>query len=384
MNAFTEPMELLAIADDLTGALEVGAQFSDENISCVVSTGDVCGNVSRLVIDAGTRRLDDCAAALRIHDIIHTSSVDVPISHVFLKTDSTLRGPIGRSIQAILNEYPDRKVVYAPAYPALGRIVRDGRLFIDGALVTETAFAQDLLNPVRESSPLRLISAVVARGVLRATPRELTQALRTGVVVVVDGETDHDLEITALETCNAGAIAAGTAAFARAWARMLNLPRSPRPPAPVARSGLIVAGSLHPRSWAQVKYAAQRGVPAFATGAGVRVIVRAIEQRNWAIIATSDQVCGEPLQIAAELGRAVQEIATRARFDALVIFGGDTASAVLKALGCTVVRPIQELLTGVPVSMPCNGCSQILVSKAGGFGQEDVIEQIIMRLEGRR
>lgn len=377
-------MELLAIADDLTGALEVGAQFSEEGISCVVSTGEFCGNVSRLVIDAGTRRLDGRAAALRIREIIHACSADGPISHLFLKTDSTLRGPIGRSIQAILDEYPHRRVVYAPAYPALGRIVRNGVLFVNGALVTQTAFSEDVLNPVRESSPLRLISAVVVSGVLSATPRELKHALTSDAVIVVDGQTDDDLETTALETCKAGAIAAGTAAFARAWARMLNLPRSPRLPAPVANSGLIVAGSLHPKSRAQVAYAAQRGIPPFTPASDVAVISRALRERQWAILATSDQVCSEPLQVAADIGRAVHAIASRARFDAVVIFGGDTASAVVAALGCTTVRPIQELLTGAPVSMPCNGCSHILVTKAGGFGQEDVIEQIIMKLEGRR
>ncbi len=350
----------------------------------MVSTGELRRDIRRLVIDAGTRRLDDRAAALRIRQIIRACSAESPIPHVFLKTDSTLRGPIGRSIQAILDEYPDRKLVYAPAYPALGRIVRNGALFIDGALVTETAFTQDLLNPVRESSPVRLISAAVRDGVRSATPRELRQALCTGAVIVADGETDDDLEIAALETRNAGAIAAGTAAFARAWARMLGLPRSPGPPAPVARSGLIVAGSLHPRSRAQIRYAQERGMPGFAAGDDVAVIARALQEREWAIIATSDHLCAEPLQVAAELGRAVRDIAARVRFDAMIIFGGDTASAVLAALGYSAARPIQQVLPGVPVSMPCGECSHLVATKAGGFGPEDVIEQIIIKLEARR
>src|SRR5579885_366266 len=379
-----EAMELLAIADDLTGAFEVGAQFSEEGLACVVSTGEVCGSVPRLVIDAETRRLDNRAAAIRIGEIIHACSKAAPIPHLFLKTDSTLLGPIGGSIQEILKQDPRRKVVYAPAYPALGRMVRNGLLFVDGQLVAETAFAQDLLNPVRESSALRLISEAVAGEVISAMPRELEHALTAGAVIVVDGEAQEDLETAAHATCKAGAVAAGTAAFARAWARELGLSRAPRPPAPVARSGLIVAGSLHPRSRAQIRCATQLGIPMFKPGGDVAVLASALLQRNWAIIASDDQACAEPSHIAAELGRAVRQIAVRVQFDALVLFGGDTASAVLKELGWTAALPIQELLPGVPVSTPYHGCSPALVTKAGGFGEDDVIEQIIIKLERGR
>jgi uncharacterized protein YgbK (DUF1537 family) len=374
-------MELLAIADDLTGAFEVGAQFSEEGLGCVVSTGQICGSVPRLVINAETRRLDNRAAAIRIGEIIRACSKAAPIPHLFLKTDSTLRGPIGGSIQEILDQGPRRKVVYAPAYPALGRIVRNGLLFVDGQLVAETVFAQDLLSPVRESSPLRLISEAVATGVISATPREVEHALAAGAVIVVDGETSEDLETAARAACKAGAVAAGTAAFARAWARELDLSRSPRPPAPAARSGLIVVGSLHPRSRTQIQYAAQLGIPIFKAGGDVAVIASALFRRKWVIIASEDQACAEPSRIAAELGRAVREIAVRAQFDALVLFGGDTASAVLKELGWAAALPIQELLAGAPVSTPYHGRSPVLVTKAGGFGEDDVIEQIIMKLE---
>jgi hypothetical protein len=34
--------------------------------------------------------------------------------------------------------------------------------------------------------------------------------------------------------------------------------------------------------------------------------------------------------------------------------------------------------------MPCGECSHLVATKAGGFGPEDVIEQIIIKLEARR
>ena len=62
----------------------------------------------------------------------------------------------------------------APAYPALGRTVRNGVLYVDGVAVAQSAFAHDALNPIRGSS----VSAMLGPDL---------------PCTIFDGETDSDL-----------------------------------------------------------------------------------------------------------------------------------------------------------------------------------------------
>lgn len=99
----------------------------------------------------------------------------------------------------------------------------------------------------------------------------------------------------------------------------------------------------------------------------------------------------------------------------LIVVGGDTAAAILKALGCRVIRPNGELLPGVPVSRmeagdfnpatpdgnawfnpaapeaevaprPGGAASPLrngltLITKAGGFGDENTLLRIMEKLK---
>jgi uncharacterized protein YgbK (DUF1537 family) len=62
------------------------------------------------------------------------------------------------------------------------------------------------------------------------------------------------------------------------------------------------------------------------------------------------------------------------RFDALIVFGGDTAFAILRALQCPMLRPLGEIVPGVPLSLVrYRGRDLIIMTKAGGFGPVDIL-----------
>src|SRR5690348_10728682 len=86
----------LTIADDLTGALEIGAIFAANGLNAVVATDldSVRGLRSpALVLDTETRHLDAQHAAARTRQIaIHAR--DLSSLLIYKKTDSTLRGNI--------------------------------------------------------------------------------------------------------------------------------------------------------------------------------------------------------------------------------------------------------------------------------------------------
>lgn len=375
---------LLAIADDLTGALETGAQLAEDGIGCTVSVNGAVRDSRALVVNAATRHLQVNAVATRIRSTIEATHAYGPLPNVYLKTDSTLRGPIAESIAALLTAFPERKVLYAPAYPVMGRTVRNGSLFVDGVPLADTEFSRDALNPVKQSSAVGLLEGSCGG------PPEQTQNLLLRPecrVVVIDGCSDDDLNDVAKHLRAAqsfiSVIVAGTAGFVRPWARSLDWTREPPPPRPVARSGLIVCGSCHPRSRSQVLEAVRSGFPLFVVSPGTAagVVAAAFEHRAWAILMTDPVISGAPLEMASRCGDLVRDIVSRVTLDVLAVFGGDTALSILDALACPLAYPYGELLPGVPVARAVGERDYMLVTKAGGFGKQDVIEQIVKKLE---
>lgn len=83
-------------------------------------------------------------------------------------------------------------MIYAPAYPALGRAVRQGRLYVNGVPVEETEFARDPLNPIHASDIPRVLAAQGAVPVF-ADSVELAERLAPGIYVC-DGESTADVD----------------------------------------------------------------------------------------------------------------------------------------------------------------------------------------------
>jgi uncharacterized protein YgbK (DUF1537 family) len=336
-------VEILALADDLTGAVEVGAQFAGRGIASRVTT-DVSFRaaelVRALVIDTETRHVPPREAEERVYALARASQ-SYGVGLLYKKTDSTLRGNIGIELAALAAAFPGCRVRYAPAYPRLGRTVRGGRLYVHGRPVEETAFARDPLDPVRDGCISRVLGA------------------EGGVVDVYDGETEDDIARVAEAVMEAPPprLAAGPAALAEAIAERVPGAKSGSPVWPVIRRCLVVNGSRHEASLEQVRYAEAHG----CTG-----------KAGWVVRRQPGSAGESRLQYAARLGEAVRAQLTEEPFDALAVIGGDTAFAILRALGCTALEPLGEVMPGVPVSRMA-GHDLYLISKAGGFGGPDVL-----------
>jgi uncharacterized protein YgbK (DUF1537 family) len=86
-------------------------------------------------------------------------------------------------------------------------------------------------------------------------------------------------------------------------------------------------------------------------------------------------------RVAANVGRTVGAVLDRIGFDLLVVVGGDTLRAVAGALGWRGLRPLGELLPGVPVSATVGGHGpRLVVSKAGGYGPPDMLVRMVRAL----
>lgn len=329
------------LADDATGALEIGALFAKAGVAASVSLDadrKVFGGEA-LVVDTETRHLPPGEARQRL---VKASRL-LRTAQLYKKTDSTLRGNIGAELDALLQAYPSKMVLYVPAYPSLGRTVVNGVLLVDGRPVAQTEFAADPENPVRESHIPTLLEQQTSRPIVRWPGGTMSP----GTIVVCDGRTEDDLR--RMTEYAGDAIVAGAGGFARYWVESLRLPRRHRENMPSIRSLLVVCGSVHPVSLRQASRA--RRIP------GVRVLM------------THDP---KPAVKALQTGS----------FDGLAIFGGDTAYALMRALGIHELTPLGEVLPGVPVSGIYFEMEWLpVITKAGGFGGENLIQFVKERMK---
>jgi uncharacterized protein YgbK (DUF1537 family) len=361
----------LALADDTTGALELGALCASLGVRARVlldPAGSPTGDPDVLVIDTRTRHLTAGRAADRVRAAASRYR-GVP---VYKKTDSTLRGQIAAELDALLETVPPGPLlpgplVYVPAYPKLGRTVERGILRLDDVPVAETEFARDLRQPVRESSVPRLLrktSAFPVEEISSAGP--LAAALRAGGarILVCDARTEQHLaELAAVWAQHLPpSPAAGPGGFAVHWLReLLQLPAVEVTPArfPAVPAAVAVNGSLHPRSRGQIDSARTRLGPL------------------WTFLDARDLPAGSPHAIARELASRTAAALTAAGAGTLVVFGGDTAAAVFAELGVAELTPVGEILPGVAVSaFAWRGGDWWAITKAGGFGPPDLLVRL--------
>jgi uncharacterized protein YgbK (DUF1537 family) len=329
---------VLAIADDLTGALEAGAKFAARGFPAIVTTrpsDDPAFPV--IVVDTESRILPASEAATRV-----AAACAVGGEVLYKKTDSTLRGNIGAELRAMRDAWPRAAITYVPAYPAVGRTVRAGVLYVHGVAVGESAFARDAMNPVMYNSVAEAIGDI-----------ECT---------IHDGDCYDDV----LRATEAGLargnppILAGPASVAETIAELMEGPRQVPPQWPRVPECLIVNGSRHEVSARQVALAESQ------TGARWQVARLDIPQGATAVQART-----------AIAGAVVNSPNTTA----LMIFGGDTAFGILTALGIHTLEPLGEVVPGVPISR-VPGRNRTIITKAGGFGDESLIREVWERLHG--
>ena len=328
--------QVLALADDLTGALEVGAKFAAEGIASVITTdASLECTAPVLVIDTETRHLPPELAAAHVTRVLEQAHKP-GVRLIYKKTDSTLRGNIAAELEALAAFYGTR-VVYAPAYPAMGRTVTDGRLYVNGVLLEQTSFAQDPLNPITDSR--------VPAGIFCDVEEDVAEAARR----ILQAEPPS--------------LAAGTGALAGELAQRMEIQRGGKPPLPRIRSCLILNGSLHDASARQLEHLAG--------------------DEDWTVMQWTPQTGRSPMEIADENGRGIRDALKSTSFDAVLVCGGDTVYGMLKAVGFPPIRPMGEVVTGVAISrVAIDGRDIYLITKAGGFGEIDILTQIRKKLHG--
>ncbi|CAN5545087.1 four-carbon acid sugar kinase family protein [soil metagenome] len=393
-------MQVGIIADDLTGAMDSGAQLARAGYRTAVafhgSPLPPAPDLDAVAVDTDSRRLEPEAAAERVRE----ATRKLKNAGIFYKKlDSTLRGPIVAELEAALEESGRSRAIIAPAFPSTGRTTRGGVQLLDGEPLHETRLAEDPVTPVREAHlPSLLADAglekVGALGIgYLGVPGRFREVLEGCRWIVADATEDAHLKALVETVPDPSEVLwAGSAGLVVALGEAYPGSETGMTPveSPVADSRILtVVGSTNPAGCGQLRRLDESSAAELVPLRSDRLLDgygRATEEAlrscrsalgkgmGVALYSTDDEVPeGSAGRIVEALAEVVAVLSDEGSFDALVLTGGDTAVHVARRLGAQGILLEGEIEPGVPVGALIGGRSYRVITKAGGFGAPETL-----------
>lgn len=405
---------VLVIADDFTGANDAGSGLAQAGARVHVLFGteaplpDDAADV--LVISTDSRAVSASQATERVAQVVQHFAAQLQQGWLFKKIDSTLRGNVGAETSAALRASGKMLALVAPAVPRLGRTTREGKVWVNQRLLTDTEFASDPKTPILSAcilDQMQIDGTEIDLATLRSDRLDAVLAAAHGIVVV-DAENEADLArlITAAAQLTEKPLLVGAAGLSDALGAALSV----RPSRPV----LAVVGSMSSSAQQQIATLRnQRAVeivdvdicqrfqhPAWpdrdrwieqaatALRAGRHTVIRtcqhASQRHEIAHLSQQHSVTRQQLgeAISQLLGEMTYSLCRAQLPHALYLSGGDVAIAVAQALGASGFK-IQGLVAGcVPHGVLLNSEFTLpVMTKAGGFGDENTLVAAIGFIE---
>lgn len=385
--------EVLIVADDLTGALDVAGPFASRGHATVVAVDphacatDGFGLAQVLSINVTSRHLEAQHAAALVRDTVRRVCPN-PLAIVIKKIDSTLRGNVAAETLALMEATGRRVAVVAPAFPAQGRTVIESVVHVHGTPLPDTAFASDALSPpplepldvvFRLAAPQAIVTRVPPQG-----PFDFSASTRH--IYVVDTRSDADLDATvrALQGRFAQCVLVGSAGIAGAVARNCLPAEAAMARLQVDGDIAVVVGSRAEASAQQVEALRMRedvAVAQLPNGEGSLAALLTSRAHVLVLKAVAGDRPGEAQSVASALAENTLALLRSRPVAAVVATGGDTAIAILHALRCAHLRVLGDVMPGIPSSeLEVAGRKVALLTKAGGFGNADTFVELVRRL----
>ena len=346
-------LELLISADDRTGALETGGACADRGFEVrLTTTPDTTDDCA--VIDLDSRH---CAPNLAAQRIVEAHRLDARFRcH---KMDSGLRGNWPREVAALLSL--GHRVGVLASFPDAGRRCHGGTVYIREVPVAESPFGRDPRNRLLSSRPVDYLHAAGCG-----------DALADARLVVLDANDNDELHAAAIRCREEHRMLVGTTGGVGAYvATLRSRPRS-RPP-PLPRPALIVCGSLHPLSRAQISK-----LPCETVGPDhdPERALDALRRGEDVVLATEPTSARIPDDVAESMAAVVATKAwdclARSGAPTLIILGGDTAAAILRE---RTLRVLGSADTAVPYCRTEEGLT--VVTKGGGIGEAGTLAKLL-------
>jgi uncharacterized protein YgbK (DUF1537 family) len=409
---------IVIIADDLTGAADSAVQFRQAGFSAVVLARPA-KHLARLtgaqVVSLSLNTRDASPASVRRIWERQAPTIRRMArgALVYQKIDSTLRGHPALEVRLLRDCLGASAAIIVPAFPKLGRTTIDGVHRVHGIPLADTEFARPqsrtratshlpaLLAPGDVKPPVHLPWQVIDGGVDIVAPWLQDRLAESCQLITADAADERHLDILtqAILPLAAKVLMVGSAG----WAERLAIAyQSLLTDMPVGPGVLGIVGSLSAIATRQVQIASQTGVRVVPFPSSIthtlpgepasdwQSLVQALAAGCHAIIwthpddlRTASHRAGQ--RVLRALAVKVRELLSTMPVSGLVLVGGDTAQAILRALHASGLRLVGEVAPGLPYGRLLDGplAGLPVATKAGGFGGDTALVDGLKFLQSR-
>ncbi|UNX55345.1 four-carbon acid sugar kinase family protein [Georgenia sp. TF02-10] len=397
-----------AIADDFTGATDLAMMLRRAGFRVTVLIED--GTLPATELSS----LDAIVVALKIRTAPRGDAVTAArgalqrlrswgATRFYVKYcstfDSTDEGNIGPVLDAVADDLGAARCVVVPSLPANGRTVYNGHLFVGADLLENSSMRHHPLTPMTRSRVADLLRpqtsytvGEVRRGTVQEGPAALRRALDAAQAryLVLDAIDDADLAVIGAATADDVLVSGGSGlALGMSGPGTPDTAWSP----PGTGRGAVLCGSVSRTTLAQIAHAA-RSQPVRQIDLATAIADperTASELADW--ISCQDPgaipvVCAararsdvrselDGVQVAPVVERVIAGVAwdvvRGGAVSAIVVAGGESSGAVVRALGVDALLIGPEIAPGVCwTTAAALGRQVALALKSGNFGEEDI------------
>jgi uncharacterized protein YgbK (DUF1537 family) len=396
------------IADDLTGAAEIGAVGQRHGLRAEILLGPHFSRPSSaprpilpdlLCLDTDSRFCSAAESARRAAAaarFLRRARVDF----IYKKVDSVLRGQVVPELEGILGELGLKLALLVPANPSLGRTIRGGHYFIHGQPIHKTEFARDPAYPRKSSRVLKL---------LRKSRRvelqigNVTETLPQAGIIVGNVATSAHIQQWSARRAPGILLAGGAEFFSslvgddvrilKSSASSSAFPKRPKRKRPARISKqILICGSTSQSAREFIAAQRQLGTPLFClppklargarlTGADAKQLAAAaaaaLHSHPRILLHVGLPLIRQPSlakKLSSYLVRVALLILTGARVDHVFVEGGATAVELVRAMHLRQLIVLDELAPGVATLGIASRSTPLLTMKPGSYRWPQSIE----------
>ncbi len=353
---------IAVIADDFTGAAEIGGIGLRRDLKIVIETDVNHTENSDLLIIVADTRSESPEFSIKETDRITRQLMKYHPAFIYKKLDSVLRGNVADELTAQMEASGKHKAIIVAGNPHFGRIIRNGVYYINGIPVVDTFFANDPEFPVQSSKVTEIVGAQRADVFSLSVQQQIPdKGLIIGNVV---NESDM---IKWADKVDEDSVPAGGAGF-------FNIILDRHFPQNTQKSDqryilgqkiLFVFGSAYPKNPDEIRLLQQKGFVFINMPEGLYLgmngeaglteewsekICRELSENGKVIISVS-HIAENNLPISGRIrenmGIVVRKVIDKVEINDLLIEGGATTSVILKYLEISRLFPFRELESGV-------------------------------------
>ncbi|AOG06655.1 3-oxo-tetronate kinase [Bosea sp. RAC05] len=411
-------MLLGVIADDMTGATDVALMLNRSGMRTVQTIGvprpgHALPEADAVVVALKSRTnpvAEAVADSLAACEALLAAGARQILFKYCSTFDSTAKGNIGPVADALAQRLGAGLAIVCPAFPANGRSIYQGYLFVGAVPLHESSMKDHPLTPMRDSSLIRLMGAQTTGAVglvdyatvlagAEAVKARFAALADQGVrYVVTDALTNADLMVLGEAVAEHKLLTGGSGiamGLPQNFRRAGLLPEreiAASLAAPRGRAG-IISGSCSTATRGQIAKAIEAGFPALKVDpmALVSGAQDASKLADWALAQAADTPfllysSDDPAEVAAiqdklgreKAGETVEHVFAKTAallaeggVSRLLVAGGETSGAVVQGLGIGLLEIGPEIDPGVPWTRVAQGRDMVIALKSGNFGAPD-------------